>query len=67
MSGLIPPPCLRQEICAHARDGGRKTRLGYEDICDMIAGGDFERHKKLCKEERLRRMSKLCSLGTKAS
>lgn len=42
------------DICDQLND----YTLTLKDICDMIAGGDFERHKKLCEEERVKRMKK---------
>lgn len=41
------------DICEQLSD----YTLTLKDICDMIADGDFERHKKLCEEERVKRIS----------
>lgn len=41
------------DICEQLND----YSFTLKDICDMIAGGDFERHKKLCEQLRLKRMN----------
>jgi len=41
------------EICEQLND----YKLTLKDISDIIAGGDFEQHKKLLHEERLERLS----------
>ena len=41
------------EICEQLND----YTLTLKDICDILAGGDFERHKKLLEEEKALRLS----------
>ena len=41
------------EICEQLDD----YTFTLKDICDMIVGEDFERHKKYCEEEKAKRLS----------
>lgn len=41
------------EICEQLND----YTLTQKDLCDILTGGDFERHKKLCEEEKVKRLN----------